>query len=550
MLDTIKLGDLSNSISSLGNVPTIIQFLNMKKVKLTLVLSLMFTIGYGQQSNKIEDNKSQIFEERWQSLEKVNASPNWFQDAKFGIYAHWGPVSSAFEGSDPDTFYAGWHGMKMYEDGKKVPTKSGKPTSNFKHHSKKYGNPKKYGYKYIIEQFDPSAFDAKQWAELFAKSGAKFAGPVAMHHDNFAMWDSKTTRWNSMNYGGIDPSAELKKEIEATGLKFMASFHHAFTWQYYAPAHKHGGVAPEDYDLYTNPHELNSETPDDQFYADWWAKLKEYIDVYQPDLIWFDWWLENMNEETRLKFLAYYYNKGLEWNKEVVVSYKESTFPETVAIKDYERGRPNQPKSPTWLTDTSPGAWFYRPNAKFKTPNELVDILVDIVSKNGLMLLNVPPNPDGSIPQEMQDLLINMGEWLAINGDAIYATRPWTIFGEGPTRLPEGGHKVEKFKIEYKNTDIRFTKKSDKEFYIIVLDTPTNEIIVKSLSTEIGVLNSKIENITLLGSSEKINWVKDERGLVIQAPSKMPSKYAHAFKVLLEGYTENNIGGNIDAHVD
>lgn len=522
----------------------------MKKGKLTLGLFLGFALGYGQQSNTTEDNKSFRFEENWESLEKVNAIPDWFQDSKFGIYAHWGPVSSAFEGSDPDKFYAGWHGMKMYEDGKRVPTKNGKPTSNFEHHSKKYGNPKKYGYKHIIEQFDPSAFDAKEWADLFAKSGAKFAGPVAMHHDNFAMWDSKTTRWNSMNYGSIDPSAELKKEIEAKGLKFMASFHHAFTWKYFAPAHKYGGVDPKDYDLYTNPHSLESDTPDEQFYKDWWAKMKEYIDVYQPDLIWFDWWLENMTEESRLEFLAYYYNKGIEWDKEVVVSYKEATFPETVAVKDYERGRPNQPKSPSWLTDTSPGAWFYRPNAKFKTPNELVDILVDIVSKNGLMLLNVPPNPDGSIPQEMQDLLTDMGAWLAINGDAIYGTRPWTIFGEGPTRLPEGGHKVEKFKIEYKNTDIRFTKKSDKEFYIIVMDTPDNEIVVKSLSTDIGVLNSKIESISLLGSKEEINWVKDERGLVIQAPSKLPSDYAHAFKVLLEGYKENNIGGNIDAHVE
>ncbi|TDT47285.1 alpha-L-fucosidase [Maribacter spongiicola] len=522
----------------------------MKRGKLTLGLFLGFALVYGQQSNTTEDNKSFRFEDNWKSLEKVNAVPDWFQDAKFGIYAHWGPVSSAFEGSDPDKFYAGWHGMKMYEDGKRVPTKNGKPTSNFEHHSKKYGNPKKYGYKHIIEQFDPSAFNAKEWADLFAKSGAKFAGPVAMHHDNFAMWDSKTTRWNSMNYGGIDPSAELKKEIEAKGLKFMASFHHAFTWKYFAPAHKYGGVKAEDYDLYTNPHSLESDTPDEQFYKDWWAKMKEYIDVYQPDLIWFDWWLENMTEESRLEFLAYYYNKALEWDKEVVISYKETTFPETVAVKDYERGRPNQPKSPSWLTDTSPGAWFYRPNAKFKTPNELVDILVDIVSKNGLMLLNVPPNPDGSIPQEMQDLLIDMGDWLAINGDAIYGTRPWTIFGEGPTRLPEGGHKVEKFKIEYKNTDIRFTKKSDKEFYIIVMDTPDTEIVVKSLSTDIGVLNSKIEHISLLGSDEEIKWARDERGLVLQAPAKLPTNYAHAFKVVLEGYKENNIGGNIDAHVD
>jgi len=491
------------------------------------------------------------FQESWKSIEKVNQSPDWFKDSKFGIYAHWGPVSSAFEGADPDTWYAGWHGMKMYEDGKTVKTENGKPSNNYIHHRNKYGNPKKYGYKHIIEQFEPTNFDAKKWADLIAKSGAKFAGPVAMHHDNFAMWDSKVTRWNSMNYGGIDPSAALKKEIEAKGMKFMGSFHHAFTWKYFAPAHAHGGIDPKDYDLYTNPHSLESDTPDEQFYKDWWAKLKEFIDVYQPDLIWFDWWLENMTEESRLKFLAYYYNKGLEWNKDVAVCYKEATFTEATAIKDYERGRPNQPKENLWLTDTSPGAWFYRPGAQFKTPNELIDILVDIVSKNGLMLLNVPPNPDGSIPKVMEDLLIDMGAWLRVNGDAIYATRPWTIFGEGPTRLPEGGHKVEeKIKIEYKNTDIRFTKKSDKEFFAIVMDRPENEIVIKSLSTQLGVLNSKILKIELLGSKEKIKWVRNEKGLVIQSPKNFSTEYAHAFKIILEGYTENNIGGNVEDHVD
>ncbi|GGZ87758.1 alpha-L-fucosidase [Algibacter mikhailovii] len=490
------------------------------------------------------------YQKNWKSLATVNQVPAWFQDAKFGIYAHWGPASSVFSGIDPDKHYGGWHGMLMYKDGKKVPTDNGKPSNNYLHHKKKYGNPKKYGYKHIIEQFDPSGFDAKTWADLFKKSGAKFAGPVAMHHDNFAMWDSKATRWNSKNYGGIDPSADLKSAIEANGMRFMASFHHAFTWKFFAPAHAHGNINPKDYDLYTSPHALESNTPDDRFYQEWWAKLKEYIDVYQPDLIWFDWWLENMTEECRQEFLAYYYNKGLEWNKEVAVAYKESTFPITTAVKDYERGRPNQPKSPAWLTDTSPGAWFYRPNAKFKTANELVDILVDIVSKNGLMLLNVPPNPDGTIPQVMEDLLLNIGNWLAINGDAIYSTRPWTIFGEGPTRLPEGGHKVEKHKIEYTNKDIRFTKKSDKEFYAIVLDVPEDQIIIKSLSTQIGVLNSKIEDITLLGSNEKIEWKRTEEGLIIKPPKSYPSKFAFSFKIVLEGYTENDIGGDVEAHKD
>ncbi|WP_298537395.1 alpha-L-fucosidase [uncultured Algibacter sp.] len=521
------------------------------KLTIKVSLSLAFAAWSLTTLSYAQTNSENKYEANWESVRRINPAPDWFKDAKFGIYTHWGPVSSAFVGSNPEKHYAGWHGMKMYEDGKKVKTKNGKPTNNYVHHKSKYGNPKKYGYKHIIEQFEASGFNAKEWAELFALSGAKFAGPVAMHHDNFAMWDSKATRWNSMNYGGVNPSAELKKEIESRGMKFLGSFHHAFTWKYFAPSHAHKGISPKDYDLYTNPHSLDSDTPDEDFYEAWWAKLKEFIDLYQPDIIWFDWWLENMTEECRTKFLAYYYNKAIEWDKEVVVCYKETTFDENSAVKDYERGRPNQPKDKFWLTDTSPGAWFYRPGAEFKTPNELIDVLIDIVAKNGSMLLNVPPNPDGSIPQVMKDLLRDMGVWLSINGEAIYETRPWTIFGEGPTRLSEGGHKVEeKGKIEYTNLDIRFTKKTDKEFYIMVMDVPKNDIVVKSLSTQIGVLNSQILSIELLGSDEKVNFERNEKGLIIKAPQKCPSDYAIAYKVKLEGYVENNIGGNIDAHED
>jgi len=333
-------------------------------------------------------------------------------------------------------------------------------------------------------------------------------------------------------------------------MKFMASFHHAFTWKYFAPAHKHGGISPKDFDLYTNPHELDSDVPDARFIQEWWAKLKEYIDVYKPDLLWFDWWLENLPAEKRQKFLAYYYNQAQKWDKEVCVAYKETTFPISTAIKDYERGRPNQPKSPAWLTDTSPGAWFYRPGAQFKKPNDLIDILIDIVAKNGLMLLNVPPNPDGSIPEEMIYLLTEMGAWLQVNGEAIYKTRPWTVFGEGPTRLPEGGHKIEKIKIAYTNTDIRYTKKSEKEFYAIIMDKPEGEIVMKTLSTDIGVLNSKIIDVSLVGSNESLQWERNSRGLVVKAPKAFPTPYAHAFKISMEGYKENDIGGNIDAHKD
>lgn len=501
-------------------------------------LTLTFVAGLfvcaGCNTNRETQKTDNKFEENWESLSTANVTPNWFLDAKFGIYTHWGPVSGAFVNMDENEKLAGWHGMRMYETN----------TSNYKHHVKQFGDPAEFNYKYLIEQFSPTAFNAKEWVDLFAKSGAKFAGPVAMHHDNFAMWNSKATRWNSMNYGGIDVAGELKKEIEAKGMKYMASFHHAFTWKYFAPAHAYSKIDTADYDLYTEPHELESEIPSERFRNEWWAKLKEFIDLYQPDLLWFDWWLENLPEADREKFLAYYYNKGVEWGKDVAVCFKETTFPETVAIRDYERGRPNQPKKQAWLTDTSPGAWFYRSNAKFVTPNDLVDILVDIVSKNGCMLLNVPPNPDGSIPQEMKDLLAEIGNWLAVNGEAIYETRPWIIFGEGPTRIASGGHKIEeKGKIEYANLDIRFTKKSDSEFFAIVMDTPGTEIQINSLSTLLGVLNNPIEKIELLGSSEVIVWERNEKGLLIQAPKNYPSKYSYCFKISLEGYKERGIGG-------
>ncbi|MBX2815314.1 MAG: alpha-L-fucosidase [Saprospiraceae bacterium] len=482
------------------------------------------------------------FEDNWQSLSEVNETPDWFLNAKFGIYTHWGPISEAMHAADTNRHYRGWHGMCMYQDGQLVPTPSGNPSNNYLHHVEKYGDPAQFGYRHVIEQFNPTAFDATEWADVFVRAGAKFAGPVAMHHDNFAMWDSKVTRWNSMAFGGIDPSADLKYALEERGLRFMGSFHHAFTWKYFAPAHQHGGIAPEDYDLYTNPHGLDDDAPDAAFYRDWWAKVTEFIEAYQPDMIWFDWWLENLSEEMRQEFLAYYYNKAEEWGKDVAVCFKETTFPLGTAIRDYERGRPNQPRDPAWLTDTSPGAWFYRPNAKFKSANELIDILIDIVSKNGIMLLNVPPDPDGRIPPAMVDLLSEMGTWLDIYGPAIYDTRPWTVFGEGPTRLPEGGHKNEKLKLRYTAEDIRYTRKGEEELYALVMDRPTHDITLKVLSTHLGALNAPIKSIELLGSKEEIIWSRSDQGLVIQLPKMLPSTYAIAFKIVLEQYEENKIG--------
>lgn len=497
-------------------------------------------------TDKVEESG---FKRDWREISKVNEKPDWFQDAKLGIYTHWGPTATA---NIDMKWAAGWYGLEMYMD-QQYDWKTGEvrlfgeekqPKSSYayEHHVKTHGDPAEFGFKDIIKQFEPNKFDAEQWAELFSKSGAKFAGPVAMHHDNFAMWDSKVTRWNVKNFGGIDVTKELKIALEKRDMKFLTSFHHAFTWVYYANAHKFDATAATS-DLYTEQHELTDFKPTKRFHDEWWAKLKEVIDNYQPDVIWFDWWVEFLDEDYRKRFVEYYYAKGKEWNKDVVINYKNTSFPSETGILDYERGRPNKIKDQLWMTDTSPGAWFYYENAKFVNPNEIVDILIDIVAKNGVMLLNVPPNPDGAIPQEMQDMLLNLGNWLKINGEGIYETRPWTVFGEGPTRISRGGHKIEKQDINYVDTDIRFTKKGDDTLFAIVMDAPKSDIVIKTLSTDLSVLVGKIKSVELLGSDAPVKWQLTRSGLVITKPESIPSNYAITYKINLLHEDEIGIGG-------
>lgn len=499
-----------------------------------------------------EKDTADKYLEDWQSLAKVNDEPDWFQDAKLGIYAHFGPVSTANIGMKNGS---GWYGLNMYmekgydwSNGEVRVTDNapdGKPTGVFNHHVEAHGHPSEFGYKDIIPLFKPDKFDAQEWAELFKASGAKFAGPVAMHHDNFAMWDSEVTRWNVKDFTGIDVTGELKKSIEGQGLKFLTSFHHAFTWVYYANAYNFDATE-ETSDLYTDKHELTDFKPTKRFHDEWYAKLKEVVDNYEPDVVWFDWWVEELDEDYRKKFIAYYFNKGKEWGKDVVISYKNTSFPDSVGIHDYERGRPKRIRDDFWMTDTSPGAWFFRQNAKFVTPNEIVDILIDIVAKNGLMLLNVPPNPDGSIPQEMKDMLLELGQWLEVNGEAIYETRPWKVFGEGPTRIRGGGHKVEKQKIVYTEKDIRFTKKGEHTLYAIIMDAPKADILVETFSTNLSTLVDGVDSIRLLGSDEPVKWKLDENGLHISQPKTIPSNMAIAYEISLVNESEIGIGGEDD----
>ncbi|NOR73681.1 MAG: hypothetical protein GQ525_00830, partial [Draconibacterium sp.] len=355
-------------------------------------------------------------------------------------------------------------------------------------------------------------FDADEWAELFAKAGAKFAGPVAVHHDNFLMWDSEVSPWNSADVGPKrDISGELEKAIRKHGMKFMSSFHHGFTYRYYENAYKYDGKeAPM---LYGPPREAlpNSSRgsvewksiPHD-FQELFLKKVQEFTRKYHPDLIYFDFGLGWQDKDIRLKIFSDFYNEAiLNGQSQPTVAQKKRDGNQLYySTLDLERGRMAFLTEYPWLTDDSPGSWFYHQKPKLQTPNTMIDRFVDIVSKNGCLLLNIGPNHEGVIPLEYKVILEEYGKWLKTNGEGIYNTRPWLTYGEGTTTNFSGHNAATnsnaKNKGKYTSTDIRYTESKDKKtLFAFVLDYPENKNVkLKSLR----VLNeSKNSSVELMG---------------------------------------------------
>jgi alpha-L-fucosidase len=343
------------------------------------------------------------FEPTVESLRKYTC-PDWFRDAKFGVYTHWGPISVATAQMPPgeaDT----WYGRNMYR--KQHPT--------FEFHKQTFGDQAEFGFKDLIPLFKAERFDADEWADLFVKSGARFAGPVAIHHDNFAMWDSRVTRWNSVGMGpGRDFVGELEKAIHARGLKFLAAMHHAMTWFFYEAAFQYDAGQPGYSDLYTEPHPPADPTFDTEWFETEWTPPSaafgqrwldlccELTDMYSPDLLWHDAALNKLPEPTLLAMTAHYYNGAAKQGKEVVMTYKLDELPAGTAVLDYERGAAGDIIPSPWLTDTSVGRDFWYCDAgeanRFSV-EELIHMLIDIVSKNGCLLLNVGPIPTAAFPR-------------------------------------------------------------------------------------------------------------------------------------------------------
>lgn len=472
------------------------------------------------------------FRADWGSLQKYQ-EPQWYQDAKFGIFIHWGLYSVPAFGNE-------WYSRNMYQQG----------SPEFKHHIATYGPQNKFGYKDFIPMFKAEHFDPSAWARLFREAGAKYVVPVAEHHDGFPMYESDLTDWCAGKMGPKrDVIGELAQAIRAEGLHFGASSHRAeHDWffdggrqfdsdvndpryaAFYGPAHSHlmknwNANLLEDW-TFVSP----------EFMDDWLARAAEIVEKYHPDLLYFDWWIGQPSFRNHLSRLAaFYYNQGARRGTAAVIDYKENSFQPDSGTLDVERGQLSDIRPQHWQTDTSlsNASWGYVEHDTYKTPDFVIQQLADVVSKNGNLLLNIGPRSDGTIPDAAQQVLREVGAWLKVNGDAIYGTRPWRLYGEGPTKVVGGAFHDTEVK-PYTAEDFRFTTKDAAIFAIGMQWPASGEIRIHSFTPDALGNARKIQSVTLLGSDAKLDWHEDGDGLQLKLPARSSTACCYALRIQTE----------------
>ena len=468
------------------------------------------------------------FRADWDSLQKYEA-PEWYRDAKFGIFIHWGVYSVPAFGSE-------WYPRMMYVEG----------SPEYKHHIATYGPQDQFGYKNFIPMFKADHFDPAAWADLFKRAGAKYVVPVAEHHDGFAMYDSGLSDWTVVKMGPHrDTTGELAKAVRAAGLHFGLSSHRVEHNFFLGPGRKiPSDVNDPQYAAFYGPAHnwminpqgtpLNNDFTfvSPEWANDWLARSAELVEKYHPDIVYFDWWIGQASIRPNLtRFAAFYYNSALKYGDHVgVINYKDYAMQDHAAVLDLERGQLSDIRLLPWQTDTlvSNKSWGYINNDTFKSPEFIVHQLIDIVSKNGNLLLNIGPRSDGTIPDEVQKVLLDVGSWLSVNGEAIYGTRPWRVFGEGPTKVAAGSfHDTDTTK--YTAEDFRFTTKGSM-LYAIGLTWPTNgEAVIHSLAPTVA--SEAVQNVSMLGGNAKLQFDQRADGLHVQLPAQAPAKFAYVLRV-------------------
>lgn len=473
--------------------------------------------------------------------------PDWFRDAKFGIWSHWGPQAVPRQGD--------WYARGMYEQGT-FDEKTCKPEGQNRynaHHVEHYGHPSQFGYKDIIPLWKAERWDPEKLMALYKKTGAKYFVSMGTHHDNFFLWNSRIHRWNAVKMGPRKDVVGLwQKAAKEQGMKFGVSEHLGASYTWFRTSHgtdSHGpmkgvpydGNDPQNQDLYHKPRAAGDDqwltnNPADQ--REWFESIKELVDNYHPDLLYSDSGMPF--GDVGRSMIAHLYNSDAARNGgkvEAVYNCKEDANGKWV--RDIERGVADAIRPEPWQTDTSIGDWYYRTGQKYMTSGEVIRMLTDIVSKNGNLLLNVVQTPEGDLEPDVLGILDGIGKWIAINGEGIYGTRPWKTFGEGPAIATQekgrfGGLKDVPDK-PFSAEDFRFTVSQDGHtLYAFCFGVPDKEFRVVSLGRDSKLADKEISSVSILGSPEKVAWKQESGALVVAKPAAIPDKEAVAIKIVFK----------------
>jgi alpha-L-fucosidase len=549
----------------------------MKKLTLTIVLAVLCTAAFAQDRTTdpnpefkviVDTSREAIAPGEWEpTVESLSAweCPEWFRDAKFGIWAHWGPQCEPEDGD--------WYARNMYIEG----------NGQYQYNIDTRDHPSRWGFKDWIHEWKAENWDPDALVKLYKEAGARYFFTLANHHDNFDLYDSKYQSWNSVALGPqkdiVGGWAEACKKY---GLRLGVSVHAAHAWVWYETsrgADTKGPLAGVPYDgvltkedgvgtwwegldpqeLYEQRHPLSKNnrtwnwnddlvTPPDQAFCDKiYNRTVQLINDYDPDIVYFDdtylplWPVSDAG----LKILAYGYNKSAERNggeSQIVFTGKVLTdWQKKTLLWDVERGAPDAIQELPWQTCTCIGEWHYNKHVyyedRYKSSAQVISMLVDVVSKNGNLLLNIPLRGDGTPDPTEIGIVKQIGHWMQINSESIYDTRPWVIYGEGPTAdtaNPVNAQGFNEGRLKYSAKDIRFNKKGDKVLYVTLLGVPEEDITVKALGSKTAQNTRKIKSVTMLGSDAKVEWTQDKDSLAIGKPVAVPAEEAVVYKVVFK----------------
>lgn len=526
--------------------------------------SLWLSSSFAHAFNEEESLINGPFKPTWESLQNYK-TPDWFRDAKFGMWAHWGPQCQPEHGD--------WYARLMYEEG----------SSHYLYHLKKYGHPSKFGFKDVIHSWKAEKWDPEELVSLYKNAGAKYFIALANHHDNFDLYDSRYQKnWNSTKIG---PKKDLiggwSKAARNNGLPFGVSVHASHAWMWYEPAQrsdKNGEMAGVPYDgkltiadgqgkwwngldpqeLYAQNHELSKgydwdwkegviATPSKDYCNKFYNRTIDLINKYNPDVVYFDdsqlplWPISDVG----LRIAAHLYNKSIKEHGELRAVVNGKILDENqrkAMVWDIERGQANTIQPLPWQTDTCIGGWHYDrglyENNGYKTAKTIIQTLVDIVSKNGNLMLNIPVRGDGSIDEKERKIVEEIGAWMKVNSESIYSTRPWKLFGEGPaqenaSKLDGAGFNEGKGKA-FTHEDIRFATKGDT-LYATAFGWPEDgKLVIKSLAKNSAHFEKEIQKIEWVPTGQSLSFERNETGLIVSLPAKAADglDYANAIRVL------------------